>query len=45
MSVMPRATFKMTDLKRAVHDAGRALTDGSKVADAATRRFADREPA
>ncbi len=46
--MMARATFTRADLKRALiaaHEAGRALADCSKVADAAARRFADREPA
>ena len=44
--MMARATFTRADLRRALlaAEAGRALTDGSEVADAAARRFADREP-
>lgn len=46
--VMARAALKSADLKRvliAAHEAGCAPADGSKGADAAARRFADREPA
>lgn len=44
--MMARATLTRADLKRALlaaREAGRALTDSSKVADAAARRLADRE--
>jgi hypothetical protein len=46
--MMARATLTRADLKSALiaaHETGRALASGSKVADAAVQRFADRVPA